>query len=684
MTRLLLFLLFSLLLPLSGAAQGENNNWCYGYNIGLNFNTSPPTFFNSNLHVKEGSTSVSDASGNLLFYSAGHTIWDRNGNVMPNGSGMSGNGPVQNGVPVGSSKGGAIAIKSVANPNQYYCFSMGAVEDGPPGLWYSVVDMSLNGGLGDVVAGEKNIFLMADLSEYLATTVGGDCNSYWLVVRSSYNQSTQNYLAFKVDANGVSATPVISPANTYTTGMIFSKDGKKLYAADFARLAISDFNNTTGVVSSPVYIYPPQGQGIFGNLALSPDGQKLYIAIPVTFTGYVLQYDLSLLPNTTAVENSRVQLDTAGYFDIKTGPDGKVYLLNAHMQNSVFYMSAIENPNVAGTGCNLNRYYIPQTVLPPNSYTYMLFSNSIAINPPMDTVSRSMKDTVICFADSMRLTLPEADQYLWGNGSASQSITVHGNGTYTAHSLKGCRTYADTFRVRFEQFGIDLGADTALCPDAAFLLAATEVAGAGYRWQNGSTGNSISIDEPGQYFVTVTKNGCTASDTLEVGEIDPYLHIRPEDSSFCRGNAVTITANAFPESIYTWSTGATGNSITVSQAGVYRVQAVNVCGAFSDSSVIKLTECQCEVLAPNAFSPNGDGRNDQYRIMMDCPELEQFSLAIYNRWGQRVFYTTDPEGSWDGTYSGQEATVGAYYFYLKYKHARTGDQVRKGDIILVR
>ncbi len=140
---------------MNGLAQGENNIWCFGAGAGIDFNGAVPVYFDQNMYSREGCASVSDANGNLLFYTRGSKIWDRNGNVMPNGTGMFGNGPVQNGQPIGSSAGGAIAVKSVTDPDIYYAFSLGALEDGPISLWYSVVDMTLNGGLGDVVPNTK-------------------------------------------------------------------------------------------------------------------------------------------------------------------------------------------------------------------------------------------------------------------------------------------------------------------------------------------------------------------------------------------------------------------------------------------------------------------------------------------------------------------------------------------------
>jgi len=115
--------------PRTSLAQGQHNQWCFGQSFGLNFNTTPPSFFQTNMNVIESCASVCDNAGNLLFYSSGAYVWDRNGNYMPNGQGLNGNGPApgmawpQN---MGSSANGVVIVPSVADSNQYYLITTDA------------------------------------------------------------------------------------------------------------------------------------------------------------------------------------------------------------------------------------------------------------------------------------------------------------------------------------------------------------------------------------------------------------------------------------------------------------------------------------------------------------------------------------------------------------------------------
>jgi len=198
---------------LTVSAQQENNIWHFGMGYKMDFSTSPPTLGTSNIQVIEGAASVCDGAGNLLFYTSGQTVWNKNGIVMPNGTGLLGNGGGIGGWTPGSAAQGVAIIKSIANPSQYYLFTLDAFETFTFGnndgrLRYSVIDMSLSGGLGDVVATQKNIVLDSLQTEKMAVIKGVDC-SYWLL---THDLMTKQYRAFRIDINGVSHIPVVSNA----------------------------------------------------------------------------------------------------------------------------------------------------------------------------------------------------------------------------------------------------------------------------------------------------------------------------------------------------------------------------------------------------------------------------------------------------------------------------------------
>ncbi|WP_321539916.1 hypothetical protein [Flavobacterium piscinae] len=236
----MLFFLYTL----ASSAQGEASTWYFGHNAGLKFLSDGSVLPLSDglLYTDEGCSTISDANGNLLFYTDGRTVWDRNHVVMPNGNYFEGTGLF--GDPSSTQSG--IIIPRPNYTNQYYIFTVdephhenalvypavfsgnytetgsGNVpnsDDGKNnGFNYSLIDLSINGSngsLGDVVT--RNIHLITydtnpngeqikyKCSEKITAVKNENDNSYWVITHF-----VNKFYAFKVDEYGVSTTPVIS------------------------------------------------------------------------------------------------------------------------------------------------------------------------------------------------------------------------------------------------------------------------------------------------------------------------------------------------------------------------------------------------------------------------------------------------------------------------------------------
>lgn len=680
------------LAPLSLKAQGQNNNWHFGQKMGINFNVSPAQLFQSNIRTGEGCSAVSDASGNLLFYTMGPRIWDRNGNEMPNATGLLGNGPIQQGVPVGSSAYGVVIIPHPGNANQYFVFSGDAIEDATYKLYYSLVDMTLNGGMGDVVPSVKNVLLMSNVYEYLSSTRGGDCKSYWLLARTS-GIMTREFYAFKIDETGVSATPVI----TVPPQMALSAQPHTCFAADGItmvssgqKLVLSKFNNLTGEVYDFVGIDGAE----MGPVAFSPDATKVYIAAN---NWGVKQYDLSLMPNTAAVAASVTTVDsnhndfgTLYYNDVRLGPDGRIYIIKNNFTSTGFNISisAINNPDVAGTACNFipEAFTMPAPWLPPPPYNYYFcFGNPVAVQPPADTVYHPAKDTLVCSSNTLQLESSDEDAIIfeWSTGATTATIHVNQEGLYWVKAMNNCSVTTDTFNVQFANIAIDLGNDTAICIGESITLDASDPGISNYSWNTGSTGATLEVSQAGTYHVTGSYKGCIVSDTIIISITEPELYIAENDTTICNDQPLTLHAYTNPVSTYSWSNGDQDNSTVATTAGTYTVTATNECGTYQDSVQIQVQNCDCKLFTPNVFSPNGDGKNDTYGIQLAC-QPTTYSLSIYNRYGQRIFQTTSPTATWDGTFNGQLLDAGTYFYYITFKSPTGIEMEYKGDIMLIR
>ena len=245
MKRILTILAFVTLLAVNIKAQKENHNWFFGSKIGLTWNITQnypatgmwgtpnatlsdiPTSIPSSMSTGEGCFSISDVNGELLFYSDGITIWNKNGNPMPNANGHLTGHP--------SSAQSGIIVPYPGKPNQYIAFTLGFGNHN--NLSYSVVDMTLDGGLGDVVVGQRNIRLTGYsgvLGESLTAIRHRNREDFWLVAAGRGNPAYLN--VWKVNSAGVSATPhqristgANIPATTAPCGYIASSPAGDKY-----------------------------------------------------------------------------------------------------------------------------------------------------------------------------------------------------------------------------------------------------------------------------------------------------------------------------------------------------------------------------------------------------------------------------------------------------------------------
>jgi gliding motility-associated-like protein len=320
-------------------AQKEANIWYFGEKVGLNFNSgSPIVITNGQLFTDEGSASISDDNGNLLFYTDGSTVWNKNHNVMTNGTGLKGDY---------SSSQSAIIVPRPDYPNIYYIFTVDS-EFGPDGLQYSEVDMNLDGGLGAITS-NKNILLLTPTTEQITAIKSPSTNSYWVV---SHKYLTNEFIAYKVSSIGVETTPVTSAIGDRVDddfrGVIkISPNGKKLASATKinGRLGLFDFDTDTGTVSNLMNLeVNPYG------LEFSPDSKILYAS--GWFEKELSQFNIDL-NNEIDINNSRIVIRTDDYVDYLMGslqlaPDGKIYMARHNNE----YIDVINNPNVLGLGCN--------------------------------------------------------------------------------------------------------------------------------------------------------------------------------------------------------------------------------------------------------------------------------------------------------------------------------------------
>ncbi len=352
-------------------------------------------------------------------------------------------------------------------------------------------------------------------------------------------------------------------------------------------------------------------------------------------------------------------------------------------------------------------------------------------------------NTTLCAGETTTLTASGASTFVWSTGTTGPSITVSATGTYSVTASSNCGTVTESVTVSVGSIpAVSVSSGSMICAGGSATLTASS--NAPVLWSTGSTDASITVTTPGTYSVTAT-NGCgtsTASTTVIEGTA-PTVEVSGEDL-LCPGAQVVLTATA--NAPVTWNNGATGNTLTVTTAGLYIATATNACGSDTDGHqvnaspltsaftasptsgaaplvvqfantsaqsaanawdfggegnstaaspaftfdepgvytvilVTTLDGCVAQssavitvhepapggastIYVPNVFTPSGDRLNDVLAII--STNIVSLEVLIYNRWGEKVNELKRVGEVWDArAVSGNPVADGTYFYTLK-------------------
>jgi len=338
----------AVLFSFSMHAQIEMSNWYFGNHAAMDFSGGcSPTASSGPTTHPEGTSSISDASGNLLILTDGEKVWDKNLNVMPNGTGLLG-GSLWH-----SSTSGSIIVKQPGNNSLYYIFTTGEKENGlVDGFRYTIVDMSLNGGLGEVDASSKNVMINSSSTERIAVCRNATYDGYWIFMHEWGNNK---FKAYELTSAGLNTTPATSSigvihgnlANGDCNGqMKVNRQETKLAVAINGknRLQVFNINRATGKLSNQLTFSRSKPIGV----AFSANGNVLYSCANETTDTDIHQWDLtasSPAASVTVIATSSANM--IADMELAPAPCSKIYIVRA-MGNS---LDVINSPDVTGTGC---------------------------------------------------------------------------------------------------------------------------------------------------------------------------------------------------------------------------------------------------------------------------------------------------------------------------------------------
>ncbi len=264
MKSILSFLL--LFIALNVFSQKEANFWYFGENAGLDFSTEPPTAIKGSIFTDEGSASISNAKGELQFYTDGQTVYDKNGSIMLNGTGLLGNS---------SSTQSAIIVPKPLDSNIYYIFTV-TNSSNNDGVKYSTVDITKNGNLGEVTSKNTPLREAINATEKITAIKGQNCNTFWILTSDA-----TNFYSYLIDASGVKSSAITS-THSFTSdprgSLKFSPDGNSLVNASqgIQETFIYDFAPLTGKVTNEKRLNI-KNLNAYG-IGFSRSSKKLYIS----------------------------------------------------------------------------------------------------------------------------------------------------------------------------------------------------------------------------------------------------------------------------------------------------------------------------------------------------------------------------------------------------------------------
>jgi gliding motility-associated-like protein len=622
----------------------EADRWYFGQNAGLDFRNQEPVYDPTNfyMNIPTSPAVMADSNGTVLFYSDGSKVFNRTGQVMPNGDGL--HGFVGYTMPV-------IIVPKPKSDSVYYIFTTHRPRQNQYdpqtiyGMEYNEVNLNREGGLGDVT--QKNVVLLQpEVSSRLSAVRHSNGVDYWVVGHrydsiDSYN--AREFCAFHVTENGVNPTYVSSIIGSEHGGngnwgdsnkgigyMKISPDGTKLAVAIHGSdiYEIFNFNASTGKVTDAITSAPTFDEAY--GVEFSSDSKYLYgtttsssLPSPIyTPPSYLFQFDISQGTSMFNVNNyDTVAEDILGsYFGgMQLATDGRIYVSRSPYGNAA--VSVIQNPKRPGQACNFTANYIDLQGK-KSRFGFPNFVQSYFSLPHFDVEN-------VCFEDGTLFTLQNSsnvDNISWTFGDT-------GGGSNTSTDIQPTHFFS--------------GAGT-------YTVSVTEFF------------NGISY---GPYTEEVYVNELPA---ITLGDT---VYMYPGSPILLDAGAGFVT--------YEWSTGESSQVIKVEVPDTYYINVQNETCCFKLDSVVVL---YFDVIVPNAFRPGGvNSVFKAYASSLDA--INNFALYVFDRWGQQIFLSNDINMGWDGRIAGKEAPGDVYVWLVNYDVERSGKTVKiayKGNVILLR
>ncbi|RLD90005.1 MAG: hypothetical protein DRJ09_05575 [Bacteroidetes bacterium] len=648
MKRISFVILLILLLFDATFSQNQANLWYFGAYCGLDFNAGFPIKVNSTIYTGMGTAVMSDSLGNLLFYSDGDKIYNKNYSPMLNGEVLMGDDP--------EVTQRVVIVQKPESSHLFYVFFVGIgswSSTGIFGFWYCLVDMNGDNGLGEVT--KKNILINAawDAQEKLFAVKYSNNKDVWII---THKLQENQFASFLLTKNGLNTNPVLSSASVVQQTMNRQGYMKISYDKRFFFNAyentqpyffeVGKFNDTTGEINILYYLtkIDAQGRTLFPyGIEFSPDSKLVYIAFRTKDNDVeIYQYDMQYVENHSLFTQSAILIGKGAGIALQLARDGKIYCSGTGLQQYQ-YVSVINKPWIRGVGCNYQKdviYYAPLASV------YYSFPNIL-----LDYLYRfewvgecSGPDNVVQFKPNFMF--PDSIHWNFGDpASGVDSIShklapthifssggefeVAADVWYPPDTTNPFGRYEHTLRVvTIKQSPLpDLGSDTLVCKNNEIELNGGAGAGS-YLWNTGEFGfndSLITVSDTGTYWAYWVKvnapNGCTTIDSVFVGWNPPAvfdetnLTITPTSCGGSSGSITGLQVVGVPPLSFSWQDAdgnVLGNSLDISGLGVenYYLSASDGNGCSTLSGSYTITDAGDIIIDTVTFTPEHCGQDD--------------------------------------------------------------------------
>jgi gliding motility-associated-like protein len=318
------------------------------------------------------------------------------------------------------------------------------------------------------------------------------------------------------------------------------------------------------------------------------------------------------------------------------------------------------------------------------------------------------KDTAVCGAKPIQLNATGATTYVWtpATGLSNPNIanpianpTVTTTYVVTGTSTDNCSA-KDTIIVSVNPSRfLSINPNKTICKGTPVQLEA--MGGDSYAWypvtglSNPNIANPIAtVDSSITYTVTITDLQCNVKKELMTSIIMSAAEVTIQEPGEITCATPSIVLNASGATRYEWrpvnglsNPGIANPVVSIDTSTTYIVKGyTNNCIDYDTVTVIvsKTDNNRSKLEIPNAFTPNNDGNNDCFGLGRFAASAQSAQLSVYNRWGQRIFYTTDPFKCWDGTINGVKQDSGGYMYLINVRTFCGSSATKKGIALLLR